>query len=97
MPPKSAVCPRGGFGPSPRAARVLRQFLRNPPRTWFWCYSSLATSVAHQKKSPGVLALSAGATLHFPIDTRVGAAYIGTRGRQQAKQPLWDVEHPILW
>ena len=74
MPPKSAVCPRGGFGPSPRAARVLRQFLRNPPRTWFWCYSSLATSVAHQKKSPGVLALSPGATLHFPIDTRVATS-----------------------
>ena len=74
MPPKPAVCPRGGFGPSPRAARILRQFLRHPPKTWFWCYSSLATSVAHQKKSPGVLALSPGATLHFPIDSRMASS-----------------------
>lgn len=73
VPPKPAICPRNGFGPSQRAAAVLRRFLRSPPRTWFWCYSSLATKVAHQKKSPGVLALSPGATLHFPVDTRLRA------------------------
>lgn len=35
------------------------------------CYTSLATSPAHQKKSPGVLALVPGATLHFAVDSRM--------------------------
>lgn len=78
MPAQPAACPRGGFGPSKRAAGILRRFLREPPRTWFWCYSSLATSVAHQKKSPGVLALSPGATLHFAVDPRMHSAGSGT-------------------
>ena len=74
IPPRPATCPRGGFGGSARAANVLRHFLQSPPRTWFWCYSSLATNPAHQKKSPGVLALVPGATLHFPIDARMANA-----------------------
>ena len=80
VPPRPAVCPRAGFGPSARAAQVLRRFLRSPPQTWFWCYSSLAMSVAHQKKSPGVLALTVGATLHFPIDARMPRLGVGGAG-----------------
>ena len=46
--------------------------MSSPPRTWFWCYSSLALNPAHQKKSPGVLALVPGATLLFKVDSRMG-------------------------
>ena len=103
MPPKPAVCPRGGFGPSQKAARILRQFLRSPPQTWFWCYSSLATNVAHQKKSPGVLALSPGATIHFPIDSRMapmgvqsggnGHSTNGNGGGGNASKLMVHIEH----
>jgi len=72
-PAQPAHCPRGGFGTSKKAATVLRHFLRSPPRTWFWCYSSLATNPANQKKSPGALALVPGATLHFSIDARMSS------------------------
>jgi len=51
----------------------LREFLRRPPRTWFWCYSSLALNPAQQKKSPGVLALVPGATLGFTVDSRMAS------------------------
>jgi hypothetical protein len=71
-PPRPAQCPRAGFGQSQKAKSVLRHFLSSPPRTWFWCYSSLALNPAHQKKSPGVLALVPGATLLFKVDSRMG-------------------------
>ena len=70
-PARPAVCPRAAFGTSARAGALLRRFLALPPRTWFWCYHSLALSPQHQKKSPGVLALSPGATLHATLDTRM--------------------------
>lgn len=62
------TCPRGGVG---RTSASLRNFLFSPPRTWFWCYYSLALDPAHQKKSPGVVALVPGATLHARLDTRM--------------------------
>ena len=73
-PVTPAVCPRNAFGTSAKAAHHLRRFLDSPPRTWFWCYSSLAINPAHQKKSPGVLALTPGATLHARLDSRVTRA-----------------------
>jgi len=72
---------------------VLRRFLRNPPQTWFWCYSSLATSVAHQKKSPGVLALSVGATIHFPIDVRMPRVGNGAALGRNASKLMVHIEH----
>ena len=92
LPSQTAVCPRGGFGPSARAATILRRFLKHPPSTWFWCYSSLATSVAHQKKSPGVLALSPGATLHFPVDSRMASAGAALSG-VNASRLVVRIEH----
>ncbi|KAL3930727.1 MAG: hypothetical protein SGPRY_001414 [Prymnesium sp.] len=66
--PEMLTCPRGGVG---RTSASLRKFLASPPRTWFWCYYSLALDPAHQKKSPGVVALVSGATLHARLDTRM--------------------------
>ena len=70
-PAEMASCPRAAVA---RNAASLRHFLSHPPRTWFWCYYSLAIDPAHQKKSPGVVALSPGATLHARVDTRMRPA-----------------------
>jgi len=96
-PPQLASCPRGGFGTSPRAANVLRRFLSRPPRTWFWCYSSLATNPAHQKKSPGVLALVPGATLVFPIDSRMGPAANGAAAPSSPASVRVSIEHLVSY
>ena len=96
-PPKPAVCPRGGFGTSKKAANVLRHFLRSPPRTWFWCYSSLATNPAHQKKSPGVLALVPGATLLFPVDSRYSGGTSAPAGTPVSSVVRASIEHLVSY
>jgi len=87
-----ATCPRSALA---RNAAYLRRFLAHPPPTWFWCYYSLALDPAHQKKSPGVVALSPGATLHARLDTRMrpsGAAESVVAERVQA-----SIEHLVSY
>ena len=50
----------------------------------------MSTSVAHQKKSPGVLALTPGATIHFQIDSRMAALSGGGEGVRDRNADLED-------
>ena len=62
--PNGAHCADSDLAVRCERANVLAA----PPRVWFYCANTLS---APPKRDPGVVALSAGATLLLPIDARV--------------------------
>ena len=68
-------CPRDLL----RDQATYDSFMANPPRSWFWCDSSL--SPVRRKQSSGPVALVPGATLRISLDT-----FFGVRGGDLAPQ-----------
>ena len=56
--------------PLSRFADRLPDFLETRPRSWFFC-SRAARPGPRPKRSPGVVALEPGATMHATVDTRM--------------------------
>lgn len=55
-----------------RKQEVFAALMAQPPKTFFYCRTALASNVAQRKRSFGVVALTPGATLRFGIDSGAG-------------------------